>query len=90
MGSGLAAPFAVAVLSFEAQQSAELLGGRYKLEQSLEGLLKIVNANLIPQVQLQFMVLTRSRWSVENGFLPPTLKLKRQVLEAYYSPFIPE
>lgn len=90
MGSGLAAPFAVAVLSSEAQQSGKLPGGRYELEQSLEGLLKSVNAKLAPHEQLQFMVLTGSRWSVENGFITPTLKLKRQVLEVYYSPFIPE
>jgi len=90
MGSGLAAPFAVAVLSPEAQQSAELPSGRYKLEKSLKDLLKDVNARLAPYEQLQFMVLTRSRWSVENGFLTPTLKLKRQVLEAYYASFIPE
>jgi long-chain acyl-CoA synthetase len=82
MGSGLAAPFAVVVLSLQAQQSAEL-------EHSLEGLRQSVNAKLAPHEQLKFLVLTRRKWSVDNGFLTPTLKLKRPVLEAHYAPCIP-
>jgi long-chain acyl-CoA synthetase len=88
MGSGLASPFAVAVLSPEAQKSAEFPSGRHELEEALKELLKTVNGKLAPHEQLRFLVLTQSKWSVDNGFLTPTLKLKRPVLEAYYAPFI--
>ncbi len=85
MGAGLAAPFAVAVLS-----AADLQADRQGLELSLLELLAETNAKLAHHEQLKFLVLTNDRWSIENGFLTPTLKLKRPVVEAYYAPYITE
>jgi long-chain acyl-CoA synthetase len=89
MGSGLAAPFAVAVLSAEALSQSRG-GGRQALAYSLESLIAKVNASLAPHERLQFLVLTDEKWSVESGYLTPTFKLKRAALEAHYLPAVPE
>ncbi len=83
MGAGLAAPFSIAVLSPQGLQS-----DRQALEISLVALLADINARLAHHEQLKFLVLTKDEWSIGNGFLTPTLKLKRAVLEAYYAPYI--
>jgi long-chain acyl-CoA synthetase len=88
MGSGLAAPCAVIVLSPEAIQRTRDAGGRHELEQVLDRLLRATNAKLEHHEQLKFLAMVDSKWSVENGFITPTLKLKRQALEHYYAPFI--
>ena len=90
MGSGLPAPIAIAVLSNEAQQLAATASGREELERSLEKLLNSTNAELAPHERLGFLVLVNSKWTIERGFITPTLKVKRPVLEHYYSPFIAE
>jgi long-chain acyl-CoA synthetase len=89
MGSGLPAPFAVVVLSAEAQAGMQSAVGRSRLASSVEDLLASTNARLAPHERLRFIVLTTSRWSIEAGFLTPTLKLKRHALEAHYAPMIP-
>ncbi len=89
MGSGLAAPFAVIVLSADAQKAMGTETGRKDLASSLEGLLAATNERLAPHERLKFLVLVTSAWTIEAGFLTPTLKMKRSVLEAHYAPMIP-
>ncbi len=88
MGSGLASPFAVAVLSDEALKAASHQDSRAALEQSLEALLDTTNGKLAPHERLRSIVLVDSKWTIAQGFITPTLKLKRAVLESYYAPFI--
>ncbi len=88
MGSGLPAPFAVVVLSDEALKAAAYPGARAELERSLEDVLGSTNGKLAPHEHLKFIVLVDSKWTIERGFVTPTLKLKRAALESYYSPFI--
>ena len=57
---------------------------REVLEASLKRLLSEVNAELDQHEQLQRIVLVKDIWAVENGFLTPTLKIKRNVIEATY------
>ena len=35
---------------------------------------------------LQFIAVTKDEWLIENGFLTPTMKIKRNVLEDTYDP----
>jgi long-chain acyl-CoA synthetase len=88
MGSGLAAPFGIASLSDEGLKAKLNQGARAELARSLEGLLDNTNAKLAPHERLKFLVLVDSKWTIAEGFLTPTLKLKRTALEARYSPFI--
>jgi long-chain acyl-CoA synthetase len=48
----------------------------------------MVNASVDPHERLQVLVIVREPWTVENGLLTPTLKLKRSVIEQRYAPFV--
>jgi long-subunit acyl-CoA synthetase (AMP-forming) len=45
-------------------------------------LLEEVNAALDKHERLRRLVVVKDSWAVENGFLTPTLKIKRNVIEA--------
>jgi long-chain acyl-CoA synthetase len=84
MGSGLASPFAVVLLSEDARQKCTDPQAKVALEQSLEKLIQGVNAQLDPHERVAFLAIVDGPWTVGNGFLTPTLKLKRSVLEQHY------
>ncbi|MGH8539791.1 MAG: AMP-binding protein, partial [Stenotrophobium sp.] len=46
--------------------------------------LAAVNATLDPHEQLDFLALVKDPWNIENGFITPTLKIKRNVIESAY------
>lgn len=47
--------------------------------------LKVVNAQLDPHERLDFIAVAPEQWSVEAGFVTPTLKIKRNVVEKHYA-----
>ncbi|QIH07041.1 MULTISPECIES: AMP-binding protein [unclassified Pseudomonas] len=83
VGDGLSAPLGLCVLSAAGQRAA---GGstREDLHSSLEGLLAQVNGRLDKHERLHRLVVVKDSWAVENGFLTPTLKIKRNVIESTY------
>ena len=83
VGDGLPQPLALCVLS-EVGRSEAGSHTREVLEASLKRLLSEVNAELDQHEQLQRIVLVKDIWAVENGFLTPTLKIKRNVIEGAY------
>ena len=52
----------------------------------MEQLLHDVNRALADHEQLQMIVVVREPWSIENGFLTPTMKIKRSRIEAAVEP----
>lgn len=78
-GVGFPQPFAVVLLAADAVRSPELV-------QSLDALRQSINATLDPHERLDFLVVSAQPWTVENGLMTPTLKLRRSVLEARYAP----
>jgi len=88
MGSGLSAPFAVISLSDRGREGARTEQGRRELEKSFLRILDRTNRNLAPHERLAFLVLDDSKWTIDRNFVTPTLKLKRSILEDYYSPKI--
>jgi long-chain acyl-CoA synthetase len=80
LGSGLAQPVAVAVLSDigRAQPRAEL-------EKGLTAMVAAINRKLDAHERLAKLVLTTDPWTIENGMLTPTLKLKRNPMEKRYA-----
>ncbi len=56
------------------------------VEQQLAALLKEVNATLPPYEKLQMIVVSKEPWTIENGSLTPTMKIKRSRIEADVGP----
>ncbi len=76
VGTGLPQPIALVVLSEDAQKK-----GQKEIETSLANTLKEVNPVLEKHEKLKKMVVLKKMWSVENGCLTPTLKIKRGPIE---------
>ena len=90
MGAGLAHPFAIVLLAEETRKVARAPTQRAAVEQTLLDLMNTVNTQLDPHEQLSFVVVAQGPWTVGNGFITPTLKIKRNVLESRYQPCVDE
>jgi long-subunit acyl-CoA synthetase (AMP-forming) len=84
-GEGLHQPHGSGLLSEEARRLVSDDSER-SVEKRILGLLADVNRTLPKFERLAFIVVTKDDWSAENGFLTPTFKIKRKVLEETYSP----
>ncbi len=83
-GANQTQPFALVSPSEEIRPKLQDPGFRKKLESDLEQLIKEVNKTVDPHEQLAFITVVSDEWSIENSFLTPTLKLKRNVVEDAY------
>ena len=83
MGAGLPAPVAVVVLSEAAQQLP-----RECIVRSLRETLSDTNAHLESHERLSNILIVDDEWTTENALLTPTLKVKRDQLEARYQSLI--
>ena len=59
---------------------------RSQIEAELDRLLKEVNEEVEAFERLQFLAVVKDPWLIENGFLTPTMKMKRSQLEDTYGP----
>jgi len=84
-GAGMPQPYAVVVLTERARREATADG---QVDAALRSLRATINATVDPHERLQAIVVTDDAWTVENGLLTPTLKLKRSAIEARYAPFV--
>lgn len=80
-GVGQRAAYGLVLLSEAARKLAATPAGRISIEGELTSLLHAVNAQLVEYEQLQMLVLVSSPWTIENGMLTPTMKIKRTVIE---------
>lgn len=80
-GAGLAQPIALVMLARNNSNGRD----RQTLETELKALLKETNSRLEAHEQLDCLVVINHPWTVKNGFLTPTLKIKRHVIEANYT-----
>jgi long-chain acyl-CoA synthetase len=84
-GAGLGQPVALVMLNVEAVQRAADPAARGELESSLEAHLRRVNESLDPHEQLDCLVVITEAWTVDNDLVTPTLKVKRNRIEAVYA-----
>lgn len=82
VGNNLPQPLALLQLSEAGVREAQ--DNRQQLKQGLAALLEEVNASLARHEQLSCLVVVKDVWAIENGFTTPTLKIKRNVVEATY------
>ncbi len=84
MGSGLPAAMAVIVLSKEVAEGMS----NEEIEQSLLNTVKEVNAQTEKHEVIGGIRIVADEWSIDNGLLTPTLKVKRAELEEKYLPLL--
>jgi long-chain acyl-CoA synthetase len=77
VGSGLTSAFVLCTLA-PASQAPD------GLESDLSNYLDQVNSKLDHHERLSKMVICKEEWSIPNGLLTPTLKIKRKSIESYY------
>jgi long-chain acyl-CoA synthetase len=85
-GANLGQPLGIVMLNMEAAGRARDGAGRAELERSLDQHLKDINVTLDPHEQLDALVVVTEPWSVDNGFITPTFKVKRNRVEEVYGP----
>jgi long-chain acyl-CoA synthetase len=85
-GVGQPAAYALVVLAEELRPRSGEPAVRTKVERELGTLLAQVNAKLATYEQLRMIVIARQPWTIENGSLTPTMKIKRSRIEADAAP----
>lgn len=84
-GAGEPQPFALVMLSEQLRKQLKGGGDRGPTEAALKQLLANVNRQLEEHEQLGFLVVVADDWQIENGFLTPTMKIKRNIVEDAYA-----
>ena len=84
-GANLGQPLAVVMLNQDAAQRSADSAARQALEASLQAHLSAVNALLDPHEQLDALVVVTEPWTVDNGFITPTFKVKRNRIEEAFA-----
>ncbi len=85
-GANYSQPFAICMLSADAIAKGATPEGRAALMEAMAQHLASVNGKLEAHEQLDFLALVPVPWTPENGFVTPTLKVKRNRIEDTYSP----
>ena len=81
-GVGQPAPYAIVVLAEPLRPQLGDPALRARVDAELGKLLHDVNQDLATFERLHMLVVAREPWSIENGCLTPTMKLKRSHVEA--------
>ncbi|MGI9133464.1 MAG: AMP-binding protein, partial [Rhodoferax sp.] len=84
-GVGQPAAYAMVVLVEDLRPKQNDPEFRQHTEARLSELLREVNAEHSDYEKLQMIVIAQQPWSIENGFLTPTLKIRRNRIEAAVS-----
>jgi long-subunit acyl-CoA synthetase (AMP-forming) len=83
-GANQTQPFALIMLGEEVRPKMADEAFRQEIEESFKKLIADVNKTVDPHEQLAFVTVVSDEWSIENSFLTPTMKLKRNVVEDAY------
>jgi long-chain acyl-CoA synthetase len=85
-GANLGQPLGIVMVNAQAAAQAADPAQRAALEASLNAHLQALNATLDPHEQLDCIVVETTPWTVDNGFITPTFKVKRNRIEEVYTP----
>jgi long-subunit acyl-CoA synthetase (AMP-forming) len=81
-GMGQPSAYAMVVLGEDVRPRQTDPAFRAEAQAELEALLKRVNSTLADYEQLAMLVVNPEPWSIENGCLTPTMKIKRNRIES--------
>ena len=81
-GVGRPAAFAAVVLAEHLRPRLSDPALRAEVETEMAELLRQVNGAVAEYERLQLLVIASEPWTIENGFLTPTMKIKRSRIEA--------
>jgi long-chain acyl-CoA synthetase len=85
VGMGIPQPIALVVLSAVGKSKSQ-----ENLQRDLAAALQQVNAKLESYERLAAAVIMQSDWTVDNGLMTPTLKVRRAALEKIHLPHYPK
>ena len=85
-GAGQVQAYGMVVLAEAVRPKQDDPQFRKDVEQQLSALLTEVNASLPPYEKLQMLVVAKEPWTIENGCLTPTMKIKRSRIETNVTP----
>ena len=85
-GANQPATFALVLLSEDARKHIAAGGDKAEIGTELTSLMEQVNETLDPHEQIQFAVVVKDTWNIDNGFLTPTMKIRRNIIEKRYEP----
>ncbi|MDM0117690.1 AMP-binding protein [Variovorax sp. J22R133] len=83
-GPASAQPFALLMLSADGRRELKDPVSREALVAELDQLRQVVNDELEDHEKLDYLVAVDEPWSVDNGFLTPSFKIRRSVIEDRY------
>ncbi|RPG53150.1 MAG: hypothetical protein CBC44_002825 [Flavobacteriales bacterium TMED84] len=85
VGRGLTQPIALITLSLQAEKLNKI-----ELKEYFKFSLNSFNKNLANYEKISQFVVLKTEWTVENNFLTPSMKIKRNTIESAYSKRYPE
>ena len=80
-GSGFESAYALVVLAEDLRPKLKQSDVRSEVEKALADLLAEVNQEIADYERLKMLVVASEPWSIENGCLTPTMKIKRSRIE---------
>ncbi|MDT9002056.1 AMP-binding protein [Paucibacter sp. APW11] len=85
-GANLGQPVGIVMLSPDAAERSGSAADREQLMAQLSKHLDDINERLDPHEQMDCLVAVKTPWTVDNGFITPTFKVKRNRIEEVYGP----
>ena len=84
VGTGVPQPMALVILSESGKTKS-----KKEIAQTFSGLLSVINPTLEKFEMLEKIVIMKDNWTIANGLITPTMKVKRNEIERMHLPKYP-